>query len=123
METVGQSQHTDPTGDMQKLLDLLQRNPQFRDLLRPPDPMEKITVAEVVSWYLKDARAEVAPARMVLVEDVLRRFVERFGARTLAQCNPMDLKAWIRDNPGWQSPHTKHGVHAICQRPFNWARK
>ena len=113
----------DQLSDMQKFMELLQRNPQFMSLLRPPDPMEQTTVAQVVDWYLKDARAEICPERLVSIEHILRRFVEKFGNKTLAECNPMDLKAFVRDDPRWKSDHTKHTVHTCCQRPFNWARK
>src|ERR1051326_8130038 len=93
----------DQLSDMQKFMELLQRNPQFMSLLRPPDPMEQTTVAQVVDWYLKDARAEICPERLVSIEHILRRFVEKFGNK--------------------KSDHTRLPVHTCCQRPFTGARK
>jgi integrase len=80
------------------------------------------TCRQVCNAYLDAVQTGLANTTLLQRTAVLNRFLKTFGDRVLRECSPVELEAWIRDQPGWGA-HTRHHANTAVQRAFNWAVK
>ena len=91
----------------------------------PQPPTGTPTVRELIEIYLSNLRARVAAddysadALSDVTRD-LRRFAERYGHQTIAQCRRYDVTQWLQLNPQWKANGTKRRIIAGLLACFNW---
>jgi integrase len=113
--------HPDPTEPLAALEAILAAHPNLAALLRPTDPRDQRTVAEICRLYLQHAADEISPQTLEDRRRDLTRFVAAFGERTVASMTPLDVKTWLFAQTSWKSPWKRFSAKAAVQRAFNWA--
>jgi hypothetical protein len=65
----------------------------------PPPESPDQTVASVIETYLTFARPKLAPSTLELRQPYLQSFAETCGWRTVSECLPLHMEAWLQEHP------------------------
>jgi integrase len=81
------------------------------------------TVAQVLEHYLRLGMEDLAERSRENIQHTLDLFAAEDGRRHLADCRPLDLRAFLNRHLEFKSEWTKRRVVATIKRAFAWAEE